>query len=307
MAGEFFFILQSSLSFLIPLAQKELINTAMSGDTQSLNAKSIVCLALALAMSLVFTASTRFGGYASGEAWRSLSLKVFERVFGHRFSVLLKKGISWYRMMVFDETMLIPLCSVYSESILSLIQLIVILFIVGKWSISLVYVIIGVNILYMLLLVLVTVLDKKYAEAYMQENLKAGAMVQSDFDLARTLHRFGKIDSEIKRFGKQVESVATYSAKKQAMALLRNSSYEVLSSLTMLALVFAGLSSFKRGTIDAGAFVTVIAFIPQILMPCQSIASVLDVEALTQPVKARYEEIQSGYEATFPETFALPD
>ncbi|MCE5256719.1 MAG: ABC transporter ATP-binding protein/permease [Spirochaetaceae bacterium] len=33
----------------------------------------------------------------------------------------------------------------------------------------------------------------------------------------------------------------------------------------------------------------------------------LDVEALTQPVKARYEEIQSGYEATFPETFALPD
>jgi len=307
LAGEFFFVVQSILSFFIPLAQKELINTAMSGNTESLDAKSVVCLVLALAMSLAFTASTQFGGHSYGEAWRSLSLKVFERTFGQRFPVVMKRGISWYRMMIFGETILIPLCSIYSESMLALVQLVAILLIVGKWSASLVYVILGVNAVYMLLLVLVTSLDNKYAEAYTEEDLKAGAMVQNDFNLARTLHRFGRSDAEIKRFGKQVELLAASGAKKQAVSLFRNSSYEVLSSLTMVALVFAGLAAFRRGALDVSGLVTVIAFIPQILLPCQSIASVLEVEAVTRPVKARYETIQSDYEATFPETFALPD
>jgi len=68
LAGEFFFVLESIFSFFIPLTQKELINTAMSGNTESLNAKSVACLALALAMSLAFAASTRFGGHAYDEA-----------------------------------------------------------------------------------------------------------------------------------------------------------------------------------------------------------------------------------------------
>lgn len=305
--GELFFILQTSLSFFTPLVQKELITSAMSGDSQSLNIKSLICITLAVLMSLVFIISIRFGGHAYGEAWKSISLKMFERIFGHQFFTLLDKGISWYRMMIFNQTFLIALSSVYSGFFLSLLQFIVILFIVGKWSISLVYVIVGINILYMIFLILITVFEKKYAEAYTQEDIIAGGLVQSDFDLSRTLHRFGKIEIIIKQFGKQIEYVANYSVKKKIVELLRNTSHEVLSSLTMLALIFACLASFQQGRISMGALVTVIAFIPQILMPCRSIAAVLDVEALTKPIKKRYNEIQKGYENTFPEQFSLPE
>ena len=305
--GELFFIFQTGLSFFTPLVQKELITTVVSGDPQLLNIKSLICIALAVSMSLVFIISIRFGGYAYGEAWKSISLKMFERIFGHRFSTLLDKGISWYRMMIFNQTFLIALCSIYSKSFLSLLQFFIILFIVGKWSISLVYVIVGVNTLYMIFLILIMVFEKKYAEAYTQEDMKAGGIVQSDFDLSRTLHRFGRIDIIIKQFGTQIEYVANCSVKKQIVELLRNTSYEVLSSLTMLALVFACLASFQQGKISTGALVTVIAFIPQILMPCRSISAVLDVEALTKPFKNRYSEIQNHYENTFPREFSLPE
>ena len=305
--GELFFLIELALNFFIPLVQKRLIDSAMSNMSGRLNETSVLLLIVAFGLSLSLLVSARFNGYANGESVKDLSIRTFERVYGHRYPDILKKGVSWYRIMVLGQNLSVSLCSAYSMAIFSVVQFVAVLIIISKWNSTLSYIIIGIDFVYGVFLILFANFEKKYSESYLRGNLKSGSIVQGDFDTVKMLHRFGKTEKTTSYLCGQIDEFASFIAKRQAVSSAGNYIYEVITLLTMLSLVTVCLSSLKQGSISTSSLVTIVSYIPQVLMPCKAIGSVLDLEAYEKPLKMRYIDLQKQYEDSIPATFSMPE
>ncbi|MFZ2914696.1 MAG: ABC transporter ATP-binding protein [Rectinemataceae bacterium] len=306
LVGEFFFISSLVLGFVIPLAQKELINSAMSDSSDILGRSGIFCVVLAFVMGLATTVSVQFSGKSFGEAHEGLSMRTFERMMGHKPAAILKKGTSWYRMVIADESLLSTLNSVYSGAAFSIVQFFAILIIAGKWSISLVYVILAICIVYILMLVFFSHRREKYGELDKREFLKVAPIIQEGFDAVKTFSRFGKKDVLFARLRAQIGREKAYMVKSNIAVGVSSSFEEIMPSLIMVSLVVSSISALQRGAINTGDMVTLVAYIPQILLPCKLIGQIFMMEASYAPIKMRYIEAQKQYEDTIPETFSIP-
>ena len=258
LAGESAFIAKMLISFLIPLAQKELIDTAISGSLELGDMKSITCILLAFGLGIAYAAYISFNGKASGTAFSDMSSRNFERLFAHKVSEIRGKGGSWYSAVVLDETLRQMLNSTYTAAFFSMLQFIFILIIVGTWNSKLVSAILTVCVLYLLFIVFFAKKRQKYEELDKQEYLKLVPIAQEGLEAMRTFLRFGKKDVVFSRMKEQLERRSYYSVKSYIAVGTSSSAEEITFSLIMIAMIFANIDSIRSGTINTGSLVTIV-------------------------------------------------
>lgn len=305
--GEVFYVFQVLVSFLIPFAQRELINAALPGQLVFFNLKSITCLGLALSLGIVFVVYIRITSKAAAMSFSSMAIRNFERMFAHRKFLIGKKGSSWYSVMILDETLKQMLTSNYTQALFSIIQFIVILYILGSWNISLVYVVLSVDLVYLLLVVFLSKRRKKSSRLDKEEFLKLVPIVREALESLRAFHRFGEMENLFSRIRSQFDNVIKYSTKSKIAISTSNSFQEISFSIIMICMVVASIAKIRNGIMDVGSLVTIIAFIPQLLLPVKAIGDLFMIEAWAKPTQSIYLEAQQEYENMVPKAFSMPE
>lgn len=308
LVSECFFIGRFLLAFFIPLAQKALIDATTEGASMELvSAKALVCLILAVGMGVLFMLSIQLSTTANGEAVSGLLIRAFERLIGQRYSDIQKKGAGWYRSILYTDVLPEMLAPTYSIAVFSVVQFISILIIVGRWSLSLVYAILAICAVYLSLVLLLAKIRDSASKRELDVRLKEAAILEEGIDAARVFSRFGRKEVLFSKLQAHIKLRIKVRRVARLAVATTDSLWEIASSLAMVALVLASLAGLRSGAISTGALVTIIAYIPQMLLPSKAIGDIFMFEAWASGVKKHYMDIEKRYQDTIPLAFDLPN
>lgn len=305
LVSEVLYVLYLGIGFFIPLAQKALIDAVMSA-TGDISSKVGTSVALAITMSLMFFLSIKLNSKAHGEAVRGLLLKTYERIVGQKNADIKKTGAAWYRSLLYTEALPEMLCSTYTVAAFSVVQLVSILIIITKWDKNYLFAVGAMCLIYLTITLLMAKIKKEAAKNEIRERLAESALVEEGINGASSIARFGKKEIVLGGIKKQVERRIKSVDRIRMINSTSSSLQEMTFSLAMVGLVLISIHGMKSGAISSGSLVTLIAYIPQMLLPCKAVGDIFLGEAWAAPSKDRFIEIQKKFESAIPTTIKIP-